>query len=107
MGKGKPRPQSVEAVRTLELSKPIRFAGDEIHELPFREPTAEVLEVIEESQAASRGQTIPLLAYFTGVGQSGLKTMSLSDTMKAIDIVGELMVEAGLDLGDGDDSGKR
>ena len=86
-----------EAIRTLELSKPVRFAGADIDELRFREPTGKLLSVIEANQSNPKnGQSLPLLAYFTGLDIGALERMAFADTLKAVEIVGELMVASGL-----------
>lgn len=91
------RSTDFEAVRTLELTKPVRFAGADVDELRFREPTGKLLSVIEANQANPKnGQSLPLLAYFTGMDIAALERMAFSDTLKAVEIVGELMVESGL-----------
>ena len=101
---GKTHRQVFDAVETLELSKVIHYAGEEVTVLSFREPTGAVLRVIELSQDRGKdGQTLPLLAYFTGIGIPALATLTLRDTIAAIGIVQGLMVDAGLDIGDEDE----
>ena len=91
----------------MELSKPVRFAGEDITELRFRDPTGKLLSVIEANQANPKnGQSLPLIAYFTGVDVAALERMTFGDTLNAVEIVGELMMASGLVTDDEGSLGK-
>ncbi len=93
--------EEFEPVARLPLEKPIHYAGDEITELLFREPTGKLLSTIELAQRNTKtSQSMAVLAYFTGISTIALEHMTFSDTVKAVDIAGQLMVAAGLVSGD-------
>lgn len=82
-----------EIVHTLVLDKPLHDAGEEVKELRFREPTMEVLDIIERMSDSKKpqGASVAVLRYFTGVSMAALKRLSWKDTRRAMKVVDRLM----------------
>lgn len=100
--------EDFEAVQSLQLTKPIQWAGEEVTQLNFREPEAELLDVIErvrlkQANPGSAGQkrraapppteTLAILSWFTGIGAMSLKRLVWKDTQAAMAIVADLVAE--------------
>jgi len=81
-----------EVVRSLELKKALHYAGDEITQLQFREPEAELLDVLERTRKGKKPQsdTMVVLAWMTGIGIPSLRRLCWRDTQAALEIVAEL-----------------
>ncbi len=91
-----------EVARTLDLKIPIHYAGDEITQLQFREPEAELLDVLERMRKSKKPQsdTMVVLAWLTGIGIPSLRRLKWRDTQAALLIVAELTDD---DFGDLED----
>ena len=81
-----------EVVRTLPLTKPLHYAGEEVTALQFREPEAELLDVLERMRKGKKPQSdsMVVLAWMTGVGIPSLRRLKWGDTQAALEIVAEL-----------------
>lgn len=81
-----------EVVRTVKLDSPIHFAGDEIHELQFREAEAELLEIIERcrSDKKPKSESLEVMSWFTGIGKASLRRLKWGDTKKAMAVIADL-----------------
>lgn len=81
-----------EVAKTLDLKKSLHYAGDEIPQLHFREPEAEMLDVLERSRKAKKPQsdTMVVLSWLTGIGIPSLRRLSWRDTQEALEIIAEL-----------------
>ena len=105
-------------VRTLGLSKPIRYGPDELTELHFREPTADIYNVVELHQSrmargkAQFGTITTLIGYITGTSAAAISTLALIDGVAAQAILEDLLDECGMSLrsagadGEGDSPGE-
>lgn len=95
---------SEHIVREHTLERPIEYAGQQVTILRFREPTGKVVRIMEEAAGRKKGgQTFPLLAYFTKIDAAALETMLIRDTQAAVELMGEILKEAGLDIPDDED----
>lgn len=81
-----------EVVRTMNLTKNIHYAGESLSELHFREAEAELLDIVEVTRNSKhpKGESLPILSWFTGVGIPSLKRLNWRDTQGAMVIIGEL-----------------
>lgn len=94
-------------LQTMKLSRPIHFAGDEIDELVFHEPTGRLYSAIERAQVtnanAKRSKDIVstnlvILEHLTGVSPEALETSTFADLTRALEIAGEIV---GKDVAEG------
>lgn len=87
-------------VRTLKLSQPIFYAGKEIDELEFFEPTGRLYSVIERAQVqnanAKRDRdfvstNLLILEHLTQIAPEALETCTFADLTKAIELAGGII----------------
>lgn len=105
---------SREIVRTLKLTKPVHYAGEELAALEFRDPDAGMmlgLERLRDENAALangakrkgrrwRSPTAYMVEYCTGVDESTLRTLTFADFNRAAEIVADL---TGVEVDDEDE----
>ena len=71
-------PEEQDIMRTLTLKKPIQFAGEDVKQLAFREPEAELLDVIERARSnkkSQQGESLTVMAWFTRIHPQNLKRL--------------------------------